>query len=224
MDIPITNPFITTKKDGFCNSEGIVYNFIVDLRGDNRDCHKEFILDDEYAKYAQWLELNIDSDEDGFSILDNDCNDNDDNIFPNAVDICGDGIDQNCDGIDNVCEKITENSQSDLETNIYPPRLPRVEIEIEPEAQSATNKNNLEEDQINKQIIEEKNNSQINSNLQENIEIQSVDSKSENKTNTFSNSILFISLLIVLALIITSILFFRKDKKKVTKGKKKSKK
>ena len=39
-----------------------------------------------------------DNDQDGYG--DSDCNDNNPNIHPGAVDYSGDGIDQNCDGID----------------------------------------------------------------------------------------------------------------------------
>jgi hypothetical protein len=45
----------------------------------------------------------IDNDGDGYTKNDGDCNDNDASIAPNANDICGDGIDQNCDGGDAVC-------------------------------------------------------------------------------------------------------------------------
>ena len=41
----------------------------------------------------------VDGDRDGFTI-DLDCDDNDPDIFPGAVDICRDGIDQDCDGKD----------------------------------------------------------------------------------------------------------------------------
>ena len=41
-----------------------------------------------------------DLDGDGVTELDGDCNDNTPAINPNAADLVGDGIDQNCDGID----------------------------------------------------------------------------------------------------------------------------
>jgi len=45
----------------------------------------------------------IDQDGDGFSINQGDCNDSSASIFPGAVDICGDGIDQDCSGADLAC-------------------------------------------------------------------------------------------------------------------------
>jgi hypothetical protein len=43
-----------------------------------------------------------DDDNDGFTVAEGDCDDTDDTVYPGAVDIPGDGIDQNCDGEDAV--------------------------------------------------------------------------------------------------------------------------
>ena len=40
-----------------------------------------------------------DGDNDGFSISNGDCDDDDANTSPSAVDLVGDSIDQNCDGL-----------------------------------------------------------------------------------------------------------------------------
>ena len=43
-----------------------------------------------------------DQDQDGYSVVDGDCDDNDSSVGPLAEDAVGDGIDNNCDGIDGV--------------------------------------------------------------------------------------------------------------------------
>jgi len=50
-----------------------------------------------------------DLDGDGFSPLNGDCNDNDPDIYPNAEEVCGDAIDNNCSGT--VDDKDTDNDQ-----------------------------------------------------------------------------------------------------------------
>jgi hypothetical protein len=45
----------------------------------------------------------IDTDKDGFTRAQGDCNDSDPSVNPDAIEICGDGIDQDCDGSDSPC-------------------------------------------------------------------------------------------------------------------------
>ena len=44
-----------------------------------------------------------DGDNDGFTVAQGDCNDEDSSINPGSTDVCGDGIDQDCSGADVVC-------------------------------------------------------------------------------------------------------------------------
>jgi len=43
-----------------------------------------------------------DLDRDGFSLAEGDCNDEDETVYPGALDVVGDGIDQNCDHVDGL--------------------------------------------------------------------------------------------------------------------------
>jgi len=54
------------------------------------------------------INLNIDNDNDGFSEVQGDCNDNNFDINPQAVEILDDGIDNNCNGIIDECESLLE--------------------------------------------------------------------------------------------------------------------
>ena len=79
-----------------------------------------FRTDDEFQREFQFIYVDewrvsaamkcddttpdLDSDLDGYAPDDGDCNDCDKTIHPNAKEICGDGIDQNCDGKDIDCD------------------------------------------------------------------------------------------------------------------------
>ena len=48
---------------------------------------------------------NVDADNDGFTIGNGDCDDNDPNVYPGADEVCADGIDNNCNGNADDSEK-----------------------------------------------------------------------------------------------------------------------
>lgn len=52
--------------------------------------------------------MDMDDDGDGFTENEGDCNDTDASINPNASEVCGDGIDQDCNGSDPSCAAATE--------------------------------------------------------------------------------------------------------------------
>jgi len=53
--------------------------------------------------YPAIIKKTIDNDKDGFTKEQGDCNDSDPSINPDATEICGDDIDQDCDGSDLLC-------------------------------------------------------------------------------------------------------------------------
>ncbi|MCG7850124.1 MAG: DUF1566 domain-containing protein, partial [ANME-2 cluster archaeon] len=55
--------------------------------------------------YPAFIKKSIDKDKDGFTKEQGDCNDSDSSINPDATEICGDGIDQDCNGSDLVCQQ-----------------------------------------------------------------------------------------------------------------------
>ena len=54
-----------------------------------------------------------DADSDGIS-CEEDCNDFDVTVYPDAEEVCDDGIDQDCDGVDEACPEDTEDDSGDV--------------------------------------------------------------------------------------------------------------
>ena len=54
-----------------------------------------------------------DKDGDGYSANQGDCNDDSANVYPSAVEVCGDGIDQDCNGRDSICVDYSTDTDHD---------------------------------------------------------------------------------------------------------------
>jgi hypothetical protein len=96
---------IDNDGDGFTENQGDCrdtnpnrYPGAVEICGDNidQDCNGSDLACDVDPD-------DIDDDGDGFTENQGDCNDNDDEIHPNALEVCGDGIDNDCSGGDASC-------------------------------------------------------------------------------------------------------------------------
>ena len=85
-----------------------------DLQGDESDFS-------EVISYAVPV-VPVDNDGDGFTANQGDCNDNDASIYPGAIEICGDSIDQDCNGSDLICP---EDIDHDVTLHGKPGRLQR---------------------------------------------------------------------------------------------------
>jgi hypothetical protein len=88
-----------TENQGDCNDgDADIHPNAIDVCGDG--------IDNDCAGGDETCAVDprdIDDDGDGFTENQGDCNDNDDEIHPNALEVCGDGIDNDCSGGDASC-------------------------------------------------------------------------------------------------------------------------
>jgi len=82
---------------------------------------------EEKASYVIAQCTSPDVDKDGYSLKEGDCNDADPTIHPDATEICGDGIDQDCNGHDQICGDDDDDGYieeagdcNDADASIYP--------------------------------------------------------------------------------------------------------
>ncbi len=68
---------------------------------------------DLMAVFTQAAEPDVDNDGDGYTENGGDCNDFDASIHPDATEVCGDGIDQDCDGLDLPCDTVNIDNDFD---------------------------------------------------------------------------------------------------------------
>ena len=76
--------------------------------------------DNGQSDYSQEISYTVpappvisDIDNDGYTVAQGDCNDADSSINPGAIDLCGDGIDQDCNGSDLACLPVNTDSDGD---------------------------------------------------------------------------------------------------------------
>ncbi len=106
-----------TENQGDCNdSNASIHPGALEICGDgidqdcngrDLDCNNTIDPDD------------IDNDGDGYTENRGDCNDFNASIHPGALEICGDGVDQNCDGYDQKCSGIDPPDIDPLTATLY---------------------------------------------------------------------------------------------------------
>ena len=97
------NCYTNLNQDMNCNTIDVQEEGVVDLL--HPECDPEFPLQDYYFDYTSFGCLiptyDMDEDGDGYEVGD-DCNDNDNSIYPGAEETPEDGIDSNCNNDDDT--------------------------------------------------------------------------------------------------------------------------
>ena len=102
-------------SDTFCtiyNLEDTVENCFV-VRAYDSDGNESADSNEVCLPPTALPSVDVDNDSDGYTENQGDCNDADTGIHPDAVDLCGDGVDQNCDGSDLACVNIKADAGPD---------------------------------------------------------------------------------------------------------------
>jgi len=119
-------------KDGFTENQGDCNDADASVHPNAVEvCEDDIDQDCNGADLICFINPNdIDDDGDRYTENQGDCNDNKDSIHPNALEICGDGIDQDCNGsdcnpgaaMDNDGDYYTENTGdcNDNDRTVYP--------------------------------------------------------------------------------------------------------
>ena len=117
---------VPTTASGFLNlfSNGQIFNLehpssYDDLDGDgiandSDNCPNTY-KPDQADVNGNGIGDDCDNDADGYSENQGDCNDDDASINPGAVEICGDGIDQDCNGSDLICDSDGDGVGDDID-------------------------------------------------------------------------------------------------------------
>ena len=102
---PVDPADVDDDNDGFTENQGDCNDAEITINPDATDtCDDEIDQDCSGADEVCPVGPNdVDNDGDGYTENQGDCNDGNNSINPNATEICGDGIDQNCSGADEGC-------------------------------------------------------------------------------------------------------------------------
>lgn len=101
-----------------CGENNGIYEFEAPVNTEGEITFHAFC--DGLAPFKQIFDTaEMDTDNDGYTKSNGDCNDSDDSIYPGATEICEDGKDQDCNGSDLACPGKMTISAAYLQSRIY---------------------------------------------------------------------------------------------------------